>query len=575
MADSLGANERRSPTDLERAVAILAVDHSLIDVHTAASLIRDSRLGRVELAQAVRNLVDDVSLMKAVASEFDYRFLDLHATGAGFGVDTGIIEEADLSRLKRYGALPLRDDSGRSLVAVSDVANIDATGYLDRLYGDRAFTVVLASEQQIQSKLALQSTGLDSSLEAELGARTTAVRGGPASTANTAQSPLITWVDKVLESAVAQGVSDVHMSINMDGSMLLRFRVDGSLRRQNPPPAGYEREVLGIVMTKAGLDSADYMRAQSGTFSMFTSGRQVDTRVEMLPQSNGPTIVIRILDSANVQRRLDDMGFDPEHLRLMRRAVSSPQGMVMMCGPTGSGKTTTLYALIREVASMEKHTVTVEDPVEYRLPLVNQTQIRSSGNRPLTFANALRSILRLDPDNILIGEIRDDETAEIAMKAAITGHLVLSTVHANTAIGVYSRLIQMGVPPYIVADAITLNISQRLVPRLHSCARIGAPTPDEAAAFERVGAEVPDQVAQPVGCGGCDGKGFAGRLPVLEVLAPTPALKALVRDGAPTHEIEAQAHRDGFAPMLGDALRLVHEGHTTITAAIQVIEVAL
>jgi type II secretory ATPase GspE/PulE/Tfp pilus assembly ATPase PilB-like protein len=292
----------------------------------------------------------------------------------------------------------------------------------------------------------------------------------------------------------------------------------------------------------------------------------------MIPQVTGPSIVMRLLDSANVRRRLSDMGFSPVQLELLRKVANSHEGMAIVSGPTGSGKTTTLYALLREASSIERKVVSIEDPVEYRLPLVNQVQVRTGVARPVTFSRALRAMLRMDPDVILVGEIRDEETASTALDAAITGHLVLTTVHARDSLNVYSRLTEIGAPAYMVAEAITLSVAQRLVRRVHDCATVSAPTGKDVSTFDQLGLEIPDKLIRARGCDGCGGSGYRGRIAVVETLVPSANLKEMVRVKAGREEMVKQAREDGFLSLADNAARLVAENQTTIDEVYRVVK---
>jgi type II secretory ATPase GspE/PulE/Tfp pilus assembly ATPase PilB-like protein len=292
----------------------------------------------------------------------------------------------------------------------------------------------------------------------------------------------------------------------------------------------------------------------------------------MLPQVNGPSLVLRLLDSANVRRRLSDMGFSSVQLDLLRRTTASHEGMVVVSGPTGSGKTTTLYALLREASSVERKVISIEDPVEYRLPLVNQVQIRPNVARPLTFSRALRAVLRMDPDVILVGEIRDAETASTALDASITGHLVFTTVHARDSLSIYSRLVEIGAPAYLVAEAVTLSVAQRLVRRVHDCAVSSAPTGRDVATFDQLGLNVPDTVYHARGCDACGGSGYRGRIAVVETVVPSSNIKEMVRLQAGHEELQRQAREDGFLSLVDNAARLVADNLTTIDEVYRVVK---
>lgn len=557
--------------DVERAVALLALTHKAIDVVTAAELIRQARVdpsrSLVELLSAT---VQEDVLLRGIAKSLQIRYHDMYAANSDFEFSEDVFAKADSNFLRRFTALPMVDRQGRVIVAVANPGDVEMVDYLRSRF--QTFGLVLSPRSQIQNKLAYYASAdlaLPSlqSLPVVQQQVTTAPRDAAP------KSPMQEWLDAVLARAVAESASDVHFMVQSDKSLLLRFRIDGVLRQQRVPPQIRTIEAMGALLSRCEtMDPANFREPQDGTFSFEAAGRQIDARVAMLPQSYGPTVVLRLLDSMNVKTRLDDMGFSIKHLQLMRMSMRLSQGCVIAVGPTGSGKSTTLYGLLREINATEKNVLTVENPIEYRLPMIGQTEIRDGlGDRSLTFARSLRSILRLDPDVILVGEIRDHETAETAMQAAVTGHLVLTTVHANSAAGVYPRLANMGVPPYLPAESISLVISQRLLRRVHDCAVIEAPTRDEVEALRSMGLEVPDRVKHPEGCGGCNSTGYRGRVAAVEALSPSRELRALAAHNATEAAITAQAISEGFLTIRQDAFRHVVDGRTSVAEVMRVL----
>ncbi len=541
--------------DIERALAVLALEHKAVDPVTAWKLISDVRAGATprSLVDLVADSVAETDLVRAVAAELRVRFYDMHAREQEFLVDERTLRRCDPRMLSAHAALPLLDKHGKVTVAMANPADVDIVQYLRTRFPE-GFSIVLSPKQQVLARLLYLASDLtDDELE----------------DANVVPK----WVERLVERAVAEGASDIHFRFLNDESLLVRFRVDGVLRQVRFPLKGRELEVIASVMAKCEtMDSSNMREAQDGTFSFQAGGRQIDARVNMLPQITGPNVTVRILDSQTLRKRPEEMGFDDVHLRAMREAITSPQGCVIVVGPTGSGKTTTLYALLREVDAVGRNVLTVEDPVEYRLPFIGQTQIRNDlGDRSLTFAKALRAIVRADPDVILVGEVRDTETAKVAMDAAITGHLVLTTLHARTAPGAYMRLSEMDVPRFLVAEAVSLIISQRLVRRIHECAVLAPPTADERKLLERWGITGLDLVPHATGCGGCNGLGFRGRLAVAEVLAPTPEVREVVAAGRSRADIVRACQASGWSPILADGLRHLRAGRTTIAELARVL----
>lgn len=559
-------------TDISRALAILALDHDVVNPDRAVDLINASAGNDNQLLAALIQEADEQALLAAVAKELRIAFCDLYAPDLGLTVNEELLRRAGVDLLKRYSALPLVDSNGAVVVAIANPNDLDLRNHLASQFPQ--MTLALASKDQIQARLSMAASDSvlvldddDEETERQQRAARTATAAAPAP-----RSPLVGWVDSVLDAAVAQGVSDLHFEMTGDGEMFPRLRIDGHLRQIPAPPRGRELEVFGILMNRAGMDAANYLQPQDGNFSFESAGRPIDVRVAMAPTVNGPKVVMRLLDSANVRRRLSDMGFSEPHLETLRQAAGQTQGMVFVSGPTGSGKTTTLYALLREATAVERNVCTIEDPVEYRLPLVNQVQVRNVGERPLTFVSALRNMLRMDPDVILVGEVRDEETAKVSLDAASTGHLVLSTVHARDAIGVYTRLIEIGAPTYLVAEAVTVSVAQRLVRRLHDCAIEDTPNSDDIALYERFGFAVPEKILRPRGCENCNGTGYRGRVALVEVLTPSVQLRELVAAGATREELLVQARSDGFETLADHARGLIEGGVTAIGEVARMLE---
>jgi len=556
--------------DLSRALAVLTLEHGIISAKSALTMIEEADGNAQKLIQLLQREVDELELLKAIASEMKIPFCDLYSPRVPLRVDENVLRLYDIEVLRRYAALPMVNQDGDVVTMIANPSDMDLRSYITSKTPNSSFT--LAARDQILSRLALARSGIAEEIpQTEAPQAQVQERTGPIASP-TPRSPLIGWFDSLLDSAVAQGASDIHLELQADETIMVRLRVDGMLRQVPVSMRGREMEVMGMVMNRAMMDAANYFEPQDGQFSFTAANRTIDVRVAMIPQVTGPSIVMRLLDSANVRRRLSDMGFSPVQLELLRRTAASHEGMAIVSGPTGSGKTTTLYALLREASSIERKVVSIEDPVEYRLPLVNQVQVRTNVARPVTFSRALRAMLRMDPDVILVGEIRDEETASTALDAAITGHLVLTTVHARDSLNVYSRLTEIGAPAYMVAEAITLSVAQRLVRRVHDCATISSPTGRDVSTFDQLGLEIPDKLVHARGCDGCGGSGYRGRIAVVETLVPSANLKEMVRVKAGREEMVRQAREDGFLSLADNAARLVAENQTTIDEVYRVVK---
>ena len=558
-------------SDVWKAAAILAIDYDLIDPDEMLKYIESDFTDSALVFKILDNTTES-SILKAVAKELRIRFFDLYATDPDFLFSDKVVGKADIQFLAKYSALPMVDKNDKVVIAVANPNDIEMIDYLRMKYPE-GFGLVLSSRKQIQNKLTYYSAS-----EIKLTPTSTNTQQQQPSApvfrdVVTTNSPMQDWMEATLAKAVTEGASDVHFMINPDGSLLLRLRIDGILVKQSVPAALKPMEAIGAVVSRCStMDAANYKEPQDGTFSFNVTGRAVDARVALMPQLHGPTLVIRLLDSENMGSKLDDMGFAEDHLHLMRKVLDLPQGGVVAVGPTGAGKTTTLWGMLREIDSNIKHVQTVENPVEYRLPLIGQTEIRSDlGDRSITFARALRTILRLDPDVVLVGEIRDSETAEVAIQAALTGHLVLSTLHANSAVAAYSRLTNMKVPSFLVSEAIDLVISQRLMRRVHSCAALEPPTETEALTLSDLGFRPPDLVPHIKGCPGCRGIGYRGRLAAAEILAPNKEFRAAVLRQESSGTLTRIAKDAGLRSISADALRHVRNGESTISELLRVV----
>jgi type II secretory ATPase GspE/PulE/Tfp pilus assembly ATPase PilB-like protein len=442
---------------------------------------------------------------------------------------------------RRHGVLPLAVEKGALLVATTDPLDLDAERSVSFATGQRVRWAVAEPDElarQIdrwyaEPDAAVRREPLPPPIEVQhlaFGAET----GGNAGT--DAGPSVIRLVDQLLADGIRCGASDIHLEPEEQG-IAVRHRVDGVLRQVRTLPRAVAPSLVSRIKILSGLDIADRLRPQDGRARVAVSGAAVDLRVSTLPASHGEKVVIRVLDGSAGLRTLDVIGFAPADLRRIRSLLEQREGLLLVTGPTGSGKTTTLYAALREISARGVNVVTVEDPIEYRLPGIVQVQVHERAG--LTFGAALRSIMRQDPDVILVGEIRDRETAEIAIQASLTGHLVLSTLHTNDAASAVTRLVDIGVAGYKIATAVKGVIAQRLVRR-------ACPECDAA------------------GCPACDGSGYRGRLAIAEILVASPEFERRVAAAAPTEAIAECAREAGCATLWESGLALVRRGETTV-----------
>ncbi|HWD40935.1 MAG TPA: ATPase, T2SS/T4P/T4SS family [Fimbriimonas sp.] len=380
--------------------------------------------------------------------------------------------------------------------------------------------------------------------------------------------PVIGLVNQIISDALKLRASDIHLEPR-EKTFDLRYRIDGSLVKKREIPIALMPMVVARVKIMADLDVADHRLPQDGRIAVKIGNRAVDLRVSIFPCKHGSRIVFRVLDRGAALKRLDELGFNERNVLIFRDLIEKPYGIVLVTGPTGSGKTTTLYAALNEIRSERTNILTCEDPVEYEIPGISQSQVHEKIG--LTFAAQLRSILRQDPDVVLVGEMRDQETAEIAIRAALTGHLVLSTLHCNDAPSAIPRLIDMGVAPYLVASSLIGIVAQRLLRVLcPECKKLAPPT-DRDLAIMRAFDRHMDQVWTPVGCPQCNGSGYAGRMAVHEILPITEDMgRAIASDGS-VEVLREKGLAHGYRPMQLDAFDRVEKGLTTFEEARRLI----
>ncbi|MEP6685915.1 MAG: ATPase, T2SS/T4P/T4SS family [Verrucomicrobiota bacterium] len=374
-------------------------------------------------------------------------------------------------------------------------------------------------------------------------------------------APVIKIVNLILVQAIKEKASDIHIE-PFQRTLRLRYRIDGELIQAESPPKGLQLAITSRIKILAGLNIAERRVPQDGRFRIKVVGKEVDLRISILPTAYGEKIVIRILDKSALTGTIDQMGMDEGTLGKFKKAIDAPHGMILVTGPTGSGKTTTLYSVLQELNSPQYNIVTVEDPIEYELAGINQVAARPDIG--LDFASALRSILRQDPDIVMIGEIRDNETADIAVKAALTGHQVLSTLHTNDAAGAITRLDDMGIEPFLISSSIIMTCAQRLVRRVcTNCREEFVPEPEM---FERLGIAATAETTfyQGAGCGRCKNRGYVGRLAIIEALPVSEAIRRLVIKRASAAVIKNQAVTEGMKTLRMAGIDKALEGATTL-----------
>jgi type IV pilus assembly protein PilB len=513
-------------------------------------------------------MIKEADLVRALAEQVGLEFVDLNE----FPIDatsTVLLPEA-LSR--RYRAIPIGERDGRLLVAMSDPANVYALDDIRTITG-RDVQPVVATANDVEEAIQ-KFSGMDSQVEAMASIAAEAVDETTADLEEALEdAPIVKLVNAIMTQAVGDRASDVHLE-PAEHNVRIRFRVDGVLHEPMPPaPKGIQGGLISRLKVMADLNIAERRVPQDGRISMKVGGRALDLRVATLPTVHGEKVVIRVLDKSNALLRLEDLGFLENAYDRFSESFRKPYGAILVTGPTGSGKSTTMYSTLNILNEESKNIITVEDPVEYRLAGVNQMQVNPKAG--LTFASALRSILRADPDIVLIGEIRDKETATIAIEAALTGHLVLSSLHTNDAPSAISRLVEMDVETFLVASAIDAVVAQRLARKL--CERCRVVYQPEQAELEAAGfpewlwPEIP-QLFKAQGCPACSNTGYRGRIGLYEVMRMSEEIERLTVERASADAIRNVAVQQGMMTLRDDGLEKARMGITTLDEVARVVK---
>jgi type IV pilus assembly protein PilB len=514
-------------------------------------------------------LLTEAELLSTLAAQVGMRFVDL----GGMTIDPTAAARLPEPMARRHAALPIGFEDGRLVVAMADPGNVVAVDDIRALAGPDIRTVVatradiLAAVDRVHRRFD-EHIGEAASAAAEGEEAADQADVGPL----VDDAPIVKLVNLLISQAIADRASDIHIE-PQERELRIRYRIDGVLQEIMHPPKTIQAGVTSRLKIMADMDIAERRVPQDGRVAMVVGGRQIDLRVATLPTVYGEKIVMRILDKSSVMLSLSDLGFAPANYTRFEQAFRRPYGMGLVTGPTGSGKSTTLYATLNLLNDAERNVITVEDPVEYRLKGINQVQVNTRAG--LNFAAALRSILRCDPDIVLIGEIRDRETAKIASEAALTGHLVLATLHTNDAPSAVSRLVEMGVEPFLVASATECVLAQRLVRKL--CQRCREPDPDGQAGLYMAGWDGDPagggdpEIFRAVGCQACGRTGYRSRIALHEVMLVSEEIERLCAERASSERIADVARAQGMRPLRQDGLSKVAAGLTTVEEVMRVV----
>ena len=513
----------------------------------------------------------EVANAKRLAEEYGFEYVDLDH----FQIDPNLFREVPLDLMIRYEFLPERRDNGHVVVVVGDPTNVLKIDELELLLGSPV-RVKVSAPSAIREKLQKSESTQRVLDEATEGFRLQLVgedeEGESTLTIDRITqheaSPIIKLVDSIVFNAIQRRASDIHIETR-DNEVVVKYRIDGVLYQAlEPIDKKHHSTIISRIKVMSELDIAEKRVPQDGRFKLRITGRTIDFRVSIVPTAHGEDSVIRILDKESANKefkdlRLDVLGFDGEMLSTFRKFIKEPYGMVLVTGPTGSGKTTTLYAAISEIQSSEDKIITIEDPVEYQLRGI--TQIPVNEKKGLTFARGLRAILRHDPDKIMVGEIRDEETAQIAVQSALTGHLVFTTVHANNVVDVLGRFLNMKVELYNFVSALNCVLAQRLVRKICEHCKEPVTYPeallDESALPKELRGT---QFYEGQGCLECNGTGFHGRLAIAELLDLSDQIRGMILDRKSAADIKRAAKEEGMVFLREAALKKVLEGKTTL-----------
>ncbi|MCX6373210.1 MAG: ATPase, T2SS/T4P/T4SS family [Actinobacteria bacterium] len=525
------------------------------------------RLGQLLIDDGV---LTELDLARALAAKFGVSFLDLSDTPLEPAA-AGYIDE---KLARRYGAAPIRFlDDNTLLVAMVDPQNLLALQDLEIITG---FTIqpAIASEEDIYGAIAtiyrdrpdIDKSAVEDAAFEEAEGEMADIREA------TDEAPIIKLVNSVIAQSVDDSASDIHFEPQAK-ELMIRFRIDGVLHEIMSIPRRMQAGVISRLKIMAELDIAERRVPQDGRIGLMVGGKPIDMRVATLPTVYGEKVVMRLLDKSNVMLDLEDLGFSEKALKRFHKSFTKPYGAILVTGPTGSGKSTTLYAALNILNSPEKNVITVEDPVEYRLTGINQVQVNVRAG--MTFSAALRSILRCDPDIVMVGEIRDRETAQIAIESALTGHLVLSTLHTNDAPGALSRLTEMGIEPFLTSSAVDCVLAQRLARRLCSQCREPYTATKEMLRKNDFPPEVCNRddvvLYRAKGCSRCNTTGYKGRLGLYEVMIVSEAIRRLTVERKSADEISRVAAAEGMKSLREDGIDKVLLGMTSVEEIARVI----
>jgi len=541
-------------------------DENLINDEDFMEILSDIyRRGHVNIDEISNDLELDIkAFVKFISEKFKVLCFDLD----DIDIDYRISEKLSTAQLKTYSAIPVKEDEISVYVAFKNPFDVMAQDKVQNLFNRKLLKVAIAQPTQIEkyiSKLALNESIKDVITEIRRELSSSASQGQ-----NSENSGILKLIEIILKTSIQSRASDIHIEPT-ETNCIVRSRIDGMLSETFIFDKDIYPPMVSRMKLLSNMDIAERRRPQDGRFSAQILDKEYDFRISTLPILNGESIVLRILDKSKVIINLEDLGMHPDNFAKFKKSMKAPYGIILVTGPTGSGKTTTLYGALNDIKSVKTKIITVEDPVEYQLNMIQQVHVNEKAG--LTFVSALRSILRQDPDVIMIGEIRDQETLRIAIQAALTGHLVFSTLHTNDAISALPRMIDMGIEPYLVSGALVCIEAQRLVRKL--CPHCKQKITLSQKAFDEVKKFVPEnyQFYKSVGCPQCSQTGYLGREMISEILPISDHIASMVANGASKDELKSVAYEEGFIDMFHDGVIRAANGITTLEEVYRVAKI--
>lgn len=541
-------------------------DENLINDEDFMEILSDIyRRGHVNIDEISNDLELDIkAFVKFISEKFKVLYFDLD----DIDIDYRISEKLSTAQLKTYSAIPVKEDEISVYVAFKNPFDVMAQDKVQNLFNRKLLKVAIAQPTQIEkyiSKLALNESIKDVITEIRRELSSSASQGQ-----NSENSGILKLIEIILKTSIQSRASDIHIEPT-ETNCIVRSRIDGMLSETFIFDKDIYPPMVSRMKLLSNMDIAERRRPQDGRFSAQILDKEYDFRISTLPILNGESIVLRILDKSKVIINLEDLGMHPDNFSKFKKSMKAPYGIILVTGPTGSGKTTTLYGALNDIKNVKTKIITVEDPVEYQLNMIQQVHVNEKAG--LTFVSALRSILRQDPDVIMIGEIRDQETLRIAIQAALTGHLVFSTLHTNDAISALPRMIDMGIEPYLVSGALVCIEAQRLVRKL--CPHCKQKITLSQKAFDEVKKFVPEnyQFYKSVGCPQCSQTGYLGREMISEILPISDHIASMVANGASKDELKSVAYEEGFIDMFHDGVIRAANGITTLEEVYRVAKI--